>query len=93
MDLSTSEESSMDLLELQGDVENMDAFDGRLNRDLVQLEFENFVLQGRKVAKEFCILERATRNGRRRLKVVRRTKEVLLFDKPPKYRRPGCSGK
>jgi hypothetical protein len=86
--VTTAEEEDVDVLELQGEVENMDLFDGRFNRELVQLEFENFVLVGRKVQKEFCVVEKVIVGGRPRLTVIKKTKHVFLFDKPPRYRRP-----
>lgn len=88
MDIVDSEESDVDLIELQGEVENMEAFDGKLNKELVQLEFGTYILSGRKVHKEFCILEPGVRNGMPCLNVIKRVKTVYVFDKPPRYRRP-----
>ncbi|CCI73977.1 ECU09_0855 [Encephalitozoon cuniculi GB-M1] len=87
MDIVESEESDVELIELQGEVENMDAFDGRLNKELVQLEFGTCVLYGRKVHKEFCVLRADVCNGRPCLKIIKRIRSVYLFDKPPRYKR------
>lgn len=87
MDILESEESDIEVLELQGDVENIHAFDGRFNKDLIQLEFGSFVLKGRKVEKEFCVMERSIEDGKCRLNVVKRVKSIYLFDRPPKYKR------
>ena len=88
MDIVDLEESDVDLIELQGEVENTEAFDGKLNKELVQLEFETYILCGRKVDKEFSILEPGVRDGKPCLNVIKRVKTVYLFDKPPRYRRP-----
>ncbi|KAH9410820.1 hypothetical protein HK407_10g15860 [Ordospora pajunii] len=87
MEIVTEEESDIEVLELQGDVENMDTFDGCFNKDLVQLEFPTFILQGRKVHKELSILQRDIVNSTPCIKLVRKLKTVYLFDKPPRYRR------
>ncbi|AHL30149.1 uncharacterized protein Eint_090815 [Encephalitozoon intestinalis ATCC 50506] len=89
MDILDAEESDVDLIELQGEVENMEAFDGRLNKELVQLEFGTCVLHGRKIDKEFNIIETDVCNGRPCLKVIKKVKCVYLFDKPPRYRSSG----
>ncbi|AHL28966.1 hypothetical protein EHEL_090825 [Encephalitozoon hellem ATCC 50504] len=91
MDITDAEESDVELIELQGEVENMDAFDGRLDKELVQLEFGTCVLHGRKVHKEFCVLEADICNEKPCLRVIKRIKCVYLFDKPPRYRRPSSS--
>ncbi|KAM0672654.1 hypothetical protein CWI42_100310 [Ordospora colligata] len=93
MQILTDEESDIEVLELQGDVENMDAFDGHFNKDLVQLEFPTFILQGRKIHKELSILQRDVVNSIPCIKLVRKLKTVYLFDKPPRYRRSIPNGK
>lgn len=89
MNIVDAEESDVELIELQGDVENMDAFDGKFNKELVQLEFGTCVLHGRKVYKEFSVLEAVVCNEKPCLKVIKRIGCVYLFDKPPRYRRSG----
>lgn len=87
MDIVDCEESDIEVLELQGGVENMEAFDGVLVKDPVQLVFGTYVLLGRKVEKEFCVLERCVEDNRCYLRIAKRTRNVYLFDKPPRYRR------
>lgn len=88
MDILDEEESDVELLELQGEVENMEAFDGRFDKELIQLEFGTFILSGRRVEKEFCILEQNIKDDKRYLRIIKKVKNVYLFDKPPKYKRP-----
>lgn len=87
VDILDSEENDVDLLELQGDVENMDLFDGILNKNPVQLEFKTFILPGRKISKEFGIMEKSICDGKPALRIIKRIRTVYLFDKPPRYRR------
>jgi hypothetical protein len=91
--ITTDEDEDIDLLELQGEIEGIELFDGRFNRELVQLEFENFILAGRKVEREFCIVEKRMVEGKLELRIIKKVRHVFLFDRPPKYKRAIASAK
>lgn len=71
----------LEIFEFQGEFENMDLFDGQFDKEKLQMRFKGFTLQGKKVKKDFTIVEKVESSFIRR-KVVQ---EVILFNQPPKF--------
>lgn len=87
MKILESEESDVDIIELQGEVENFELFDAKFSKDPVMLEFDNFILEGGKIKKDFNIIEKIIDNDNIVLKTITKSNYVYLFDKPPKYKK------
>jgi len=70
------------LFEFQGEFENMEQFNGVFNPDTLQMVFEGYFLQGKKVKKSMTILKREPGMKVSHELIVQ---ELVLFDEPPKY--------
>lgn len=77
------EKESEDLLvfEFQGDFENIELYNGVFNKVLMQMKFTGFFLQGKIIQKDFTVFEIIEE----KVKMIGQVKEVILFDKPPRY--------
>lgn len=70
------------IMEFQGKFENFDLFDGSFNPETLVMEFKDYTLQGRIIKKEFTIFA----STEDQIKEVGKINEVLLFDKPPRFK-------
>lgn len=79
-------EGSLDIIVLQGEVEGIKLIDCELDKEKVELHFENFFLQGQVKKEVYTVVEREeTGNGYsfKRYPVVN---QVYFFNRPPKYK-------
>ncbi|WUR02912.1 uncharacterized protein VNE69_03131 [Vairimorpha necatrix] len=72
----------LDIFELQGESKNIHKFDGKFNRQKIELEFDTFILKGKKINKKISILEKEDDQ----LKIISKEVNYYIFDKPPKYK-------
>lgn len=76
-------EEMPEIFEFQGQFENIEQFDGSFDPKTMRMTFKDFYLEGRKVKKEFTIIQNDKES--KILKYCGSVKEVILFDKPAKY--------
>ena len=74
-------QNNLILFEFMGEFENDDMFNGIYNKDTLQLVFSNFYLQGKKIQKQFIILEKIDN----KIIVLQQVKEVILFNTEPRF--------
>ena len=87
IDIGKYEEGDdMDIIELQGDLENIELIDCKLDRDKVELHFENFFLQGCIKDETYTLLERTYTGGRYVFRKFPAKRKVFFFNKPPRYK-------
>lgn len=74
-------EEKLEVYEFQGEFENIDLFNGQLDRESLKMYFSGFSLQGKRVHKELTIFEQVNQE----IVQVGKVDEVVLFDLPPRY--------
>lgn len=74
-------EEELKVYEFQGEFENIELFNGQFDHVSLQMRFNGFSLQGRKVRRELTIFEKVGQE----IRLVGKVSEVVLFDLPPRY--------
>lgn len=86
IDIKDESENGIDIIELKGEVENVELIDCEFDKEKVELHFENFFLAGGKKQDKYTLLERVeTQNGPVFRKVAA-TNEIYFFESPPMYK-------
>lgn len=70
------------IMEFQGKFENFDLFDGSFDPKTLVMEFKDYTLQGRIVKKDFTVFS----STEDEIKEIGKVDEVVLFDKPPRFK-------
>lgn len=73
------------LLEFQGEFENLDLFDGVLDRTSLQMRFNGFYLQGKIVRKQMTLMRKEDGEDGALIQEAGVVEEVILFSSPPRY--------
>lgn len=76
---------SPQIFEFQGHFENIELFNGSFDEASLQMMFDGFFLQGKRIKKPFTVIERRRESTETQLVTVCQSQEVILFDTPPRY--------
>lgn len=71
-----------EIIELQGELQNIECIDVKFDSKNVVLDFDKFYLQGKRLDKSFIVLERVDLQ----IKKIGDVKYIYLFDKPPVFK-------
>lgn len=79
-------EERAEIIELQGEVENIELISCELDREKVELHFDAFFLQGSLKEEKYTLIERVDTEHGPVFRKVLVNSHVYLFNKPPRYK-------
>lgn len=72
---------AVDIFEFQGEFDHLELFNGVYDNEKLQMVFKGFTLQGKKVKKEYTVIEKDDNTFYQRIIL----QEIIVFDQPPKF--------
>lgn len=86
IDIKNEHENGIDIIELKGEVENVELIDCEFKKEKAELHFENFFLLGNKKQDKYTLLERVDSENGPVFRKVSMTSDIYFFGSPPMYK-------
>lgn len=86
VNIRQSSDRDLDIIILQGEVENIELINCELDKERVELHFESFFLNGQIKRETYTVIEREETSKGYVFKKLPVVSSVYVFDKPPRYK-------
>jgi hypothetical protein len=86
INIGSSGDEEFEIIELQGELENIELINCELDRERIELHFDTFFLQGILKEEKYTLIEKIDTEQGAVLRKVHVADTVYFFNKPPRYK-------